>query len=270
MHPIGWDKLSRTTEEGGLGIRKSIDLNKALLIKRVWHIKEKPDSIWTSLCDAKYLNNAAANVFPNLPTPPHSTSTIWKSLSNISCFLQGKLFTIIGNGANTKLSANWIPNQPQNNQTHAAVNVMVVAIIEPISNTWRHDIIFNTFNSIIAQHIINIHLPSPSTPDTQIWPFSKNGQCTVKTDYQQLTHTPATHQTTITTPPSTAIYRTLWKLHTPPKVRLFLWKVIAEEISTFQLLHRFNIINTEIFPRCDTTIETIKHIFFQCQDSIHS
>lgn len=55
-----WDKICRTKCEGGLGIRRTEDINAAFLPKQGWKILMKPDNIWVKLVNAKYLNNSSS------------------------------------------------------------------------------------------------------------------------------------------------------------------------------------------------------------------
>lgn len=110
MHPIGWEKLTRTRKEGGLGTRKSKEHNQALLLKRVWHLQHNQHSIWKKMCDDKYLLNHPILEHQNGITVKPAASPYRKHLSNIAVFLHEKCIKQIGNGQTTIFSK-WIPQQ---------------------------------------------------------------------------------------------------------------------------------------------------------------
>ena len=53
-HWCSWNEISKPKEEGGLGIRKLEDVQKAFRIKQVWQLFQGT-SLWSSLFAAKYL-----------------------------------------------------------------------------------------------------------------------------------------------------------------------------------------------------------------------
>lgn len=54
QHLIGWKKVYKPKNEGGLGIRSSLAMNKALLGKVGWRLLHDKDSLWARVLRAKY------------------------------------------------------------------------------------------------------------------------------------------------------------------------------------------------------------------------
>ena len=52
---IGWDRICRPKNFGGLGIRKSKDMNEALQMKLIWKILAEPKNVWVEVIKHKYL-----------------------------------------------------------------------------------------------------------------------------------------------------------------------------------------------------------------------
>src|ERR1044071_3748967 len=55
---IGWDKICQPKMNGGLGIRKSKDMNDALQMKLLWKILAEPNNIWVKIITQKYLKQS--------------------------------------------------------------------------------------------------------------------------------------------------------------------------------------------------------------------
>lgn len=55
-HWVKWPKITRTTQRGGLGVRKSKECNVALLGKHVWDFIHSPHKLWVQILSAKYLH----------------------------------------------------------------------------------------------------------------------------------------------------------------------------------------------------------------------
>ena len=54
---IGWDDICKPYDKGGLGIRKTENMNKALQMKLLWKILSEPENIWVRIIQEKYLRN---------------------------------------------------------------------------------------------------------------------------------------------------------------------------------------------------------------------
>lgn len=51
---IHWSNICKPKSEGGLGIRKAADMNKALLAKLNWRLVKEHDKLWVRFVKSKY------------------------------------------------------------------------------------------------------------------------------------------------------------------------------------------------------------------------
>ena len=58
---VGWSKIIKTKEEGGLGIQVAKAKNIALLAKLNWRMYHEPDSLWSKVLLNKYCTQARKN-----------------------------------------------------------------------------------------------------------------------------------------------------------------------------------------------------------------
>ena len=54
LHLIGWNKVTRDKEEGGLGIQAAKPKNTALLAKLNWRFKTEKTTLWVRVLSKKY------------------------------------------------------------------------------------------------------------------------------------------------------------------------------------------------------------------------
>lgn len=73
MHLVGWEKVIRPKEEGGLGIQSARAKNLALLAKLNWRMYHEKEALWARVLLTKYCLNVRnrSNNPDNLPSSPN-------------------------------------------------------------------------------------------------------------------------------------------------------------------------------------------------------
>ena len=71
IHWIGWQKVKKPKEEGGLGLQEVKGKNTALLAKLNWRFHTEEDALWVRVLKRKYCSNRRLNVV-NMDRLPHS------------------------------------------------------------------------------------------------------------------------------------------------------------------------------------------------------
>ena len=56
MHWVGWDKVTKPKDEGGLGIQSAKGRNLAFLSKLNWRFHTEGESLWAKVLKGKYCN----------------------------------------------------------------------------------------------------------------------------------------------------------------------------------------------------------------------
>ncbi|PNT74375.1 hypothetical protein BRADI_1g13505v3 [Brachypodium distachyon] len=100
------------------------------------------------------------------------------------------------------------------------------------------------------------------------WQYSKLGIFTVKSSYhlewdhqhgRKLRRT-ATHDTS-----NSPIWKILWSLNVPAKIKIHCWRSLLGAIPCFGVLANRNMQNFSQCPICQVDCESIGHVFFKCQ-----
>ena len=96
MHLVGWEKVIKPKEEGGLGIQVARAKNIALLAKLNWRMYHEKEALWARVLLNKYFSNAIRN--SNNPDAPPS-SLNWNAIKvGFPVFSKG-IWWRIGNGS---------------------------------------------------------------------------------------------------------------------------------------------------------------------------
>ena len=71
IHWVGWQKVTKPKEEGGLGLQKAKGRNTALLAKLNWKFHMEEDALWVRVLKRKYCSNRRSNAV-NMDRLPYS------------------------------------------------------------------------------------------------------------------------------------------------------------------------------------------------------
>lgn len=63
---------------------------------------------------------------------------------------------------------------------------------------------------------------------------------------------------------SAYLWKFVWKLEVPPKVRSFIWKTLHAALATMENLYRRRSSPSPLCPICKTQEESVEHLFLQC------
>ena len=77
IHWVGWQKVTKPKEEGGLGLQEAKGRNTALLAKLNWRFHTEDDNLWVRVLKGKYCSNRRLNAI-NMDRLP--CSQIWRAI----------------------------------------------------------------------------------------------------------------------------------------------------------------------------------------------
>jgi hypothetical protein len=132
---------------------------------------------------------------------------------------------------------------------------------------WNTDIIDQVFFPFERDQIKKIPLIKEQTEDQLMWPHTKDGSYSVKSGYNmiKLWQDNANSAPTTTNNLDIKLWKTLWSLHTIPRHKVLLWRIIQQAIPVKQALSRRGLQGQLLCPRCFQKEETIDHVFKECQ-----
>lgn len=75
---VKWDYVLKEKEEGGLGVGASEDLNKALLVKWLWRLKNEQEAIWARIIKSIHWHRSE-----DLERSDIKTGHTWKKIMKV-------------------------------------------------------------------------------------------------------------------------------------------------------------------------------------------
>ncbi|KAK6147624.1 hypothetical protein DH2020_018536 [Rehmannia glutinosa] len=261
MHWCTWDSLCKPKSIGGMGFRKLTIFNRALLAKQLWRIIKHPNSLVSRILKARYFKHCDILEAP-LGCKP---SYIWRSLHWSKQILEEGLCWKVGNGESIEIFKDkWIPSRRQPWSNPSVSNTQVTKVSELIcQGVWNEQLVSQLFPDFLAKEICAIPLSQQPTIDTRFWSFDTKGCYSVRDGYKfsiGLFDTPAFQSSQVLT----QWWRKLWTMNTPPKIRIFWWRVSKDFIHAGANLRAHHIPTSGNCALCNSSEDTTIHSLFFC------
>ncbi|KAG5516247.1 hypothetical protein RHGRI_037069 [Rhododendron griersonianum] len=213
--------------------------------------------------------------FPNssflLATRGSHASWVWLSLLHGRGLLEKGLRWHTENGASINFWVDgWIPTlegfklqsvRPPNTDIQLVGDVIVSG------KGWNIPKLAPVISHLELQAIQKIPLPCLNRRDRLIWHHSKNGVYSVKSGYHIATNLRAVKSASkpgSSFQPGANLWRTIWKLKIPNKIKNFWWRVCRNGLATKENLFRRKCAQSNICPICNLEVESIEHLLFFC------
>lgn len=271
IHWVAWDKLCAPKNEGGMGFKNLHVFNLSLLAKQGWRLLSNPDSIAAQIFKARYFPKSG---FMDAMAVPDMSYT-WRSILAGRELLSLGLRFQIGNGNNVSLwNDPWLPLpysfKPYSIPMEGTESWKVGDLIDQERHTWLEPVIFDLFPTAEAEIILKIPLSRRSSADRMIWHFDNKGLYNVKSGYRiaRIRENLGEHASTSSDRcgNETSLWHKIWKACIPPKVRVFIWRLIKGCIPTRAALGKKKINLQDVrCVFCNKHLEDDTHIFKQCK-----
>ncbi|KAM1672854.1 hypothetical protein ACFXTN_037707 [Malus domestica] len=185
IHWVSRERLGRSKEEGGLGLRSFTIFNDALLAKQCWRLISEPNTLWALVLKARYFPNSS---FLDAKKGGRA-SWVWASLLAGREILRAGAHWQIMDGNDTRVWVDrWIPPIPLGRPSplgsvQVSKNLKVKSLICPVSGEWDLDFLKPFLADSEVEAILDLQTGDPMLNDRLVWPFDKRGSYSVKSDY---------------------------------------------------------------------------------------
>lgn len=254
LHLVSWDKITKRTNDGGLGIFKTYERSIAFNSKMVWRTKSETHLPWVQICLRKLHLKSFAN------------SPIGKCLSRGYDICSRGLRHVIHSGVNTNFWFDpWVPQGtfrsiihgpiPRHQASNSVSDFVGNGSVWDWSNisfVWPSDLL-NSLESIPRNF-------GERREDSVSWIFNSNGQFSLKSAYN------IAISSQFPTVNSGAGSSSSWirKAQCPPRLKFFIWLNWHNSLpSNFSLASRGIAVNP-VCPMCGAQPETLQHLFLDC------
>ena len=177
------------------------------------------------------------------------------------------------NGENVRVwHDRWIPSLPLGHpippvDIRVSRNLRVNSLFDGPLGMWDIDFLKPFISVEEYKAIVQIRTGDHLRNDRLVWPKNRNGVYTVRSGYHWV-HSLAEH--VVSRPVSFSlliparVWKTIWKLKTPPKIHCFVWKTFSGALATMKALFRHHCALSLICPICHSGEELIEHMLLVC------
>ena len=242
-----------------------------MLAKQAWRILSNPSSFVIRILKSKYFPNGDVLNAKLGSLPSYSWRSIHGSLEVIR---RGSRWRV-GNGKLIHIwEDRWLPTpstykviSPPNNNPDFP---MIFALIDPLTKWWNVSLVRAMFLPFEVDSILRIPLSYSMPEDKLIWLGNKRGEFTVKSAYHIAFNLlePKKGGKCSSRDPYKSLWKRLWRLNLPAKVKVFAWRACINGLPTMDAICIRGISNDRGYPICKKVPECINHAFLSCDFSI--
>ncbi|XP_026417291.1 uncharacterized protein LOC113312772 [Papaver somniferum] len=243
---IAWDKVCVPLEEGGLGIRKFEDINKALLMKLLWRIL-KSNEDWANFFLAKYKDKNG------LWISYYKQSSICPGIKWVLQDFEENTRWLVGNGEDISLwNDSWILDAsiskyfPRNEYIQQNINMKVKQLI--VNNSWNIPEEMLTFFSTDDLPLLS------STSDKLVWTATQDGEFSVSSAINIIKKKR----------PKLKWYKKIWNSCVHPSTSSNIWKITMGAGNTDENDTKRGMVIASRCFLCHKNQDTMSHILWDC------
>ncbi|CAL5404505.1 unnamed protein product [Camellia sinensis] len=280
VHLVKWGKVTKSLNQGGLGIRRIRDMNACLLLKWWWKFGTQVNFLWRRAICSKY-NIDEASWHPPLK-PSYKHSRVWKDIlsigihsTNVFNFYIDNCQIQVGDGSRIKFwhdrwcgSSSLKSSFPLlfNLSTDKEGSLQQFMARKSSPNNWNFPIRRVLFSWELVEEANLLGLLSSALSlsidraDHLIWASASTspGVFSVSSLYSASNSILGPHSN---------ICKHIWNGVVPPKVSFFTWLAWKNKVKTAVFMHRIGILDASaslICPFCRSDPESAVHILLHC------
>ncbi|KAF7841372.1 ribonuclease H [Senna tora] len=228
-HLVAWENVCKPKGSGGLGVRHMRFQNAAFMTKLGWRLVNQRDDLWVRVLRSKY--RCGDDILPDVKISSNS-SRLWRAVVR-----------------------NW-NHVPDGMEWRLELHAVVADYTTP-SGGWDWARFDYLLPDDVRARIVAIRPPSNLAPSDQVaWKFSNDGRFSIKTAYKSIAGNLGTDRD--------ALFKLIWKLRVPQRVRTCLWLCGHNKLLTTAERVRRGMMDVASCSRCGGAHEDVLHVFRNC------
>ncbi|KAF8365142.1 hypothetical protein HHK36_032850 [Tetracentron sinense] len=157
-----WSHLCKPTNEGGLNLRNSLEVQRALHMKFAWRLMSG-DSLWNKFFQAKYVNKG------HVALASDNDSRFWKSVMGVLPEVLENVRLMVKEGKGSFWYDRWLSSGPLS--LHPNVDITPSLCIKDlwVENSWDRDKLVELVGSVKTEEIVQTIAAGRNGEDVLVW-----------------------------------------------------------------------------------------------------
>ncbi|KAF8406683.1 hypothetical protein HHK36_008774 [Tetracentron sinense] len=164
-----WSHLCKPTNEGGLNLRNSLEVQRALHMKFAWRLMSG-ESLWNKFFQAKYVKKG------HVALASDNGSRFWKSVMGVLPEVLENVRLMVKEGKGSFWYDRWLSSGPLS--LHPNVDITPSLCIKDlwVENSWDKDKLVELVGSVKTEEIVQTIAAGRNGEDVLVWMPSKDGK----------------------------------------------------------------------------------------------
>ncbi|XP_021996201.1 uncharacterized protein LOC110893399 [Helianthus annuus] len=261
---VSWKTVCTPKYEGGLGIRRIGDMNKALMASHIWSIVSKRASLWVEWVHSYHLKGRSFWVCKT----PANCCWSWRKLIQLRPLIRKHIWSVVGNGTSTSAWYDfWCDPGPLSDfLTPRTITDADFKLDDSVANvystdSWRWPTAWRDLFPVLIQ-LDQMQL-NPAKQDRLLW---KDG-----TDLAEFSSSNVWHSVRYKEP-EVNWCNIVWFSQCIPRHAFMLWLVMKGKLLTQDKILKWDIsrrknMNMMCCLLCYENFDSHPHLFFECKFS---
>ena len=253
---VRWESVCLPNEEGGLGLRRIKDSNDTNVMKHIWNLFYRNDSLWVAWVRRLYLRRGSLWCAKT----PSICSWSWRKILQLKDKIRPFIKHRVYNGKGTFLWHDFwnpigplLPHYGDRIVYDSAIenNALVAEVIG--EGRWNWPIAYSADLIDIKSNCVNYHI-DVSREDTVSWTLAPSGVFTVYSawnHFRSKMHVVCWHYT-------------IWFPQAIRRHAFIVWLTIQDRLVTQDKLLKWGLTNSNSCVFCRANVEDMNHLFFGC------
>lgn len=219
-HAVSWSKVCEPKETGGMDIKSLNLMNDAFIMKMLWRMYKNPNEIWVQVRFGKYHRRQEGESDMCAKT---GDFRLWKELVKMEKVFRENTIMKMKNGSETRVWLdNWVKEDGRLSRFLCTLKVNELVsmdgyrVSDQITQLVPHDILRKIYDMPQSLEVADA--------DECLWKPEGKGRFSTASTYKWLF---AAREDD-----NARVWRKIWKLKVPERVRVFMWHVMHRRLLT--------------------------------------
>lgn len=257
---MGWDRMTKHKNAGGMGFRHFRDFNMAMLGKQLWKLATDTNSLVSRMYKAKYFANT--DIFQ--ASIGHNPSFIWRSLLEAKQMIFDGFRWRVGDGNDIRiLDQPWLLDKGNpfiTSDPEPLKEKKVMSLMRSDKKEWDLEVLQDVLNERDQSQVLNITLYESNQEDKIFWLPEESGIYSVKSAYRFL----QAKKGDWNVEENDRIWRDLWSTRAPPKTLNLTWRALSDCLPSLVQLQLKRVPIHTLCPVCQEEEESTLHSLVLC------